>query len=259
MQRGSIVRGFVVGCVILACADPSHARTMQHAGPERGRPTTAPERLAAPPPRGFLELCERSPSECRESGEDDGRDDALIRREAGNAFWSETFGAPAATTPPAGSPQPAPGLGGTPGGEPSMDLVAPNGVVLTMSPERWAVVDRINQSVNRNIRAESDQAQYGQADYWNVQSGRDEHGDCEDYALTKRHQLIAAGVPAEVLSFGIVRTPSGEVHAILILTTDQGDMVLDNLEPMIVHWDQTGYRWIERQTPGRPFDWRRVG
>ena len=42
------------------------------------------------------------------------------------------------------------------------------------------------------------------------------------------------------------------------LTTDQGDMILDNLSAWILHWDQTGYRWIERQTPGQPFDWRTV-
>jgi predicted transglutaminase-like cysteine proteinase len=234
--------------------DLSHARTPQHAGPEHTALPDAPEGTPAQPPEGFLALCERDPAECRESGEADGHDDAKIEKEADALEWRDAFSGPAAMTFPSGTqPAPAP----SPSNRSGMSgPIAPGALIMT--PERWALIDQVNQTVNRGIQMESDQAQYGKADYWNVQSGRDEHGDCEDYALTKRHQLIAAGIPPEVLSFGIVRTPWNELHAVLILTTDQGDMILDNLSAWIQHWDQTGYVWIERQTPGQPFDWRRV-
>jgi predicted transglutaminase-like cysteine proteinase len=246
--------------LVLVGGDLTHARTPpQHAGPERTQTPNAPEGPPAAPPEGFLVLCERDPAECRESGEEDGRDDDAIRKEASTVEWRDAFGGPAAAAfPPGATAVP-------PAGAPPVHLPSPAGSAaltasgaLVMTAERWALVDRVNQSVNRAVQMESDQAQYGKADYWNVQSGRDEHGDCEDYALTKRHQLIAAGVPPEVLSFGIVRTPWNELHAVLILTTDQGDMILDNLSAWVLHWDQTGYRWVERQTPGQPFDWRTV-
>ncbi len=245
--------------LVLVGGDLTHARTpLQHAGPERTSTPTAPEGRAAAPPEGFLVLCERDPAECRESGEADGHDDDAIRKEAHTIEWRDAFGGPAAAAFPPGATSPGVPPVHRPSPEPEDGgALNPDGA-LVMTAERWALVDRINQSVNRGIQMESDQAQYGQADYWNVQSGRDEHGDCEDYALTKRHQLIAAGVPPEVLSFGIVRTPWNELHAVLILTTDQGDMILDNLSAWILHWDQTGYRWVERQTPGQPFDWRTV-
>lgn len=251
LLRGARPKILLATGLVLVGLDFSHAHAPQHAGPERTAVPDVPEGAPAQPPEGFLALCERDPAECRESGEADGHDDAKIRDEAGELYWSDAFGAPGATNVPAGTP-PAPAF------LPSAlsGAIAPG--ALPMTSERWAQVDQINQAVNRGIQMESDMAQYGKVDYWNVQSGKDEHGDCEDYALTKRHQLIASGIPPEVLSFGIVRTSWGELHAILILSTDEGDMVLDNLTPWIQHWDQTGYQWIERQTPGQPFDWRHV-
>lgn len=45
----------------------------------------------------------------------------------------------------------------------------------------------------------------------------------------------------------------------LLIDTDKGAMVLDNLSPWIRRWDQTPYTWIARQTPGDPLTWRAVG
>lgn len=212
--------------------------------------TSTPVGRAAKPPPGYLALCERDPAECRASTADPATDDD-IRDEATSLYWKEAFGpngAPAAAPPSAEAPDPnAPEPAGlNDAGE------------LIMAPPVWALLYRVNNLVNRDIHMESDQRQYHQVDYWNVESGRDEHGDCEDYALTKRHLLMEAGIPPRVLSFGIVRTSWGELHAILIVKSDQGDLILDNIVSDILHWDRTNYTWIKRQMPGDPFDWRTV-
>lgn len=119
----------------------------------------------------------------------------------------------------------------------------------------WRLVNGVNRRMNRGIRNASDARLYGREDHWTQPSGDQPQGDCEDYVLAKRAGLIAAGVPAEALSIAIVETPWGESHAVLLLASDQGEYVLDNLSPWISRWDRVDYRWRERQAPGRPFDW----
>jgi len=96
---------------------------------------------------------------------------------------------------------------------------------------------RINSKVNAQIRPKNDGAQ----DVWSVDV---RSGDCEDYALTKRHELIKSGVPASSLSIAYVKTRSGEGHAILVVKTNNGNYVLDNLNASVRPLSQTGYRII---------------
>lgn len=134
---------------------------------------------------------------------------------------------------------------------------APEAAPLSLARADWRRVQRINREVNRAIRHREDSAVYGRPDQWAL--GEAGVGDCEDYALAKRAALIQAGVPARALSIALVRTRRGESHAVLLIDTDKGAMVLDNLSPWIRRWDQTPYTWIARQTPGDPLTWRAVG
>ncbi len=134
---------------------------------------------------------------------------------------------------------------------------APEAAPLTLARADWRRVQRINREVNRAIRHREDSAIYGRPDQWAL--GEAGVGDCEDYALAKRAALIQAGVPARALSIALVETRRGESHAVLLIDTDKGAMVLDNLSPWISRWDQTPYSWIARQTPGDPLTWRAVG
>jgi predicted transglutaminase-like cysteine proteinase len=118
---------------------------------------------------------------------------------------------------------------------------------LVLDSENWALLNRVNRSVNRRIRNASDLSNYGQLDYWQAPSGSSPRGDCEDYVLTKREELIAAGVPATALSIAIVETRWGESHAVLLVAGDTGEVVLDNLSSWISRWDRTDYTWRERQ------------
>jgi len=130
--------------------------------------------------------------------------------------------------------------------------------VLVMDKARWKRLKTINRDVNRRVRRGSDARLYGVADFWNAPQGRDARGDCEDYVLAKRRELIAQGFAAETLSIAIVTTAWDESHAVLLVATDEGEMVLDNLTPRISRWDRVNYRWGERQAPGKVFDWVRM-
>lgn len=287
MFRSAVITGLAIGLSLMAGVSPSHAADGRATAPAAAR-STIPMITAAAAPAGFLAMCQRLPRECRASGE---VDDARIQREARTRYWREAFG-DNRTAAPASDERPLPrataagaelvphavsfeldGLAADVTPDAELELIArsprevasdPEGAAdasttVTMTADLWALVRGVNQQVNRSIRAVSDTANYGQADYWALQSGRDQSGDCEDYAMTKRHHLIEAGVPSDALTFAIVRTSWGELHAVLILATDEGDMVLDNLTPWIVRWDKTSYRWIERQMPGHPLEWRSIG
>jgi predicted transglutaminase-like cysteine proteinase len=121
----------------------------------------------------------------------------------------------------------------------------------TVGPDDWSKVVRVNKQVNKAIIFREDERTWGANDYWALPLEQGvRSGDCEDYVLEKRRALQAEGVPKEALSIALVITPWGESHAVLLVATQKGEMVLDNLSPWIVPWSQTGYRWLTRQAPG---------
>jgi len=73
-------------------------------------------------------------------------------------------------------------------------------------------------------------------------------GDCEDFALLKRRELAAKGFSLSNLLLTVVRKPDGEGHAILTVRTADGDFVLDNLDPKVRRWNETGYVYVKRQS-----------
>ena len=125
--------------------------------------------------------------------------------------------------------------------------------VVKLSPAQWLELQEVNQAVNLAIKPMDDERHYGRAEYWNIPT--DGLGDCEDYALTKRKELTAAGYPISALRIAIVVTRQGERHAVLTVATDKGDLVLDNLNDEVKGWNSTGYRWIERQDPVHAMQW----
>ena len=52
-----------------------------------------------------------------------------------------------------------------------------------------------------------------------------------------------------------MRNWDGERHAVLTVSTDQGDYVLDNLDGEVLPWKQTDYVWVERQAANSPSKW----
>ena len=80
-------------------------------------------------------------------------------------------------------------------------------------------------------------------------------GECHDYAVTKRHQLLGLGWPEQDLLLSEVVTSWGEHHLVLVIRTSDGDLVADNLNPSIRIWSQTPYQWVRIQSPGNPLIW----
>ncbi|MDR3528521.1 MAG: transglutaminase-like cysteine peptidase [Rhizomicrobium sp.] len=133
-------------------------------------------------------------------------------------------------------------------------LATPNGSeVLTLNDQSWALLQSVNQTVNHKIWQQSDEAHYRRAEYWTIPT--DGYGDCEDYALAKRKDLIAAGLPTQALRLAIAETPKFGLHTVLTVVTDKGDFVLDNHSDEIRSWLDTGYRWLERQDGASPLKW----
>ena len=115
------------------------------------------------------------------------------------------------------------------------------------------MAQRINRHVNRRVRSISDTRQYNQAEVWALPTRRG--GDCEDFALLKKRELIAAGVAPGRLLIATALDRRRNGHAVLILRTDSGDLVLDNLTNRIRHWEDTGYSFLKLQNPDRPENW----
>lgn len=112
-----------------------------------------------------------------------------------------------------------------------------------------AELKRVNAAVNRAIRPTSDA---DDRDVWSVDVTK---GDCEDYALTKRKRLIDMGWSSKALRIAIARTAWGEGHAVLVVKTDMGDLVLDNRTNAIKPWRAAGLTWLKIQSGENPRIW----
>ena len=99
-----------------------------------------------------------------------------------------------------------------------------------------AILNSVNRSVNASIRPVSDRT-----DTWSLNP---KSGDCEDFALTKRSRLIRAGLPASALRIAVVRTRSGEGHAVLLVKTSAGEFVLDNIRKTVMKRHAMPYRVV---------------
>ncbi|HEV2508291.1 transglutaminase-like cysteine peptidase [Bosea sp. (in: a-proteobacteria)] len=127
-------------------------------------------------------------------------------------------------------------------------------VVLT--PERQRDLQEVNARVNSAISEISDREHHGREDVWSIPT--DGQGDCEDFALSKRKQLIERGWPSSALLIAVVGTPTGEGHAVLMATTSEGDLVLDNKTSRMLPWTQTGYLFFTRMSQSNPRAWEAI-
>jgi predicted transglutaminase-like cysteine proteinase len=126
---------------------------------------------------------------------------------------------------------------------------------IKLTPERIDDLVTINARVNSQIRAEHNDAGIA-GESWDLSPA---YGDCNDYAVTKRHELIARGWPAQSLLLAEVVTGWGEHHLVVVVRTRSADLVIDSLTASIRTWARTGYRWVRVQTPQNPMYWAKVG
>jgi predicted transglutaminase-like cysteine proteinase len=128
----------------------------------------------------------------------------------------------------------------------------PHPVALTAA--RFRDLIEVNYDVNRAITPRADQGSVVD-ERWRISP---QAGACHDFAVTKRHELLARGWASRSLLLAEVVVPWGEHHLVLVARTDQGDLVLDNLTGGIKAWSSTPYRWVRIQSPGDPNNWMTI-
>jgi predicted transglutaminase-like cysteine proteinase len=131
---------------------------------------------------------------------------------------------------------------------------APNQIV-RLTRGAFDRLEATNQAVNDAVLPATDMEIFGTLERWDYPSLV---GDCEDYVLEKRRELVALGWPESALLITVVRDEIGEGHAVLTVRTDRGDLILDNKTDEIVLWDVAPYQFVKRQSASAPSDWDAV-
>jgi len=98
-------------------------------------------------------------------------------------------------------------------------------------------LERANSLANSVITYQSDRSVYGELDYWAApaESLARQRGDCEDYAILKLALLEAIGIPTSSMSVVILKDTKRDLyHAVLAVSTNKGNFILDNVRNNVV-------------------------
>ncbi|MPZ10283.1 MAG: hypothetical protein GEU89_08730 [Kiloniellaceae bacterium] len=122
---------------------------------------------------------------------------------------------------------------------------------MELTVRRAARLIEVNKQINAALRYRND----ADKDYWEVGGSE---GDCEDIALRKLAELVNShGFPRGALTLSACKLDYNRGHAVVLLHSDKGVYVMDNLTPRILPWRDLPYKWVAREEPGAPFRlWR---
>jgi predicted transglutaminase-like cysteine proteinase len=124
-----------------------------------------------------------------------------------------------------------------------------------LNKARWSEMVNANARANNTVIPVTDQEYYGTEELWALPNA---YGDCEDFALMKRKELMSKGWPASSLLVTVVRQRNGEGHAVLTVRTDKADFILDNLNTEIRVWNKTEYTYLKRQAASHSGRWEDI-
>lgn len=104
-----------------------------------------------------------------------------------------------------------------------------------------AMAARVNQIMNEKPYI-LDNRNWGQSDYWETPvEFMSKGGDCEDFAIAKYSALRTLGVPEERMRVAIVQDLVKNIpHAVLVVYTDEGPVILDNQNKSLVDGADAG-------------------
>jgi predicted transglutaminase-like cysteine proteinase len=117
------------------------------------------------------------------------------------------------------------------------------------------LLERINRRVNAAIASARKDYDNNVDASWTIAP---DSGDCNDYATTKQHELRRRGFPSSALRLSVVKTADGDGHLVLVVTTINGELILDNLTNEIRPWKAANYRWLKIQSRNDPKLWVEV-
>jgi predicted transglutaminase-like cysteine proteinase len=126
---------------------------------------------------------------------------------------------------------------------------------IDLNAETSELLTRVNHSVNISIIPTPKSYGSDLQDGWTIAPNM---GDCNDYAVTKRHELLESGLPAKALRLSVVKTASGIGHLVLVVVTTKGDIVMDNLTETIRPWQSTDYHWLKIQSAADSRFWYEI-
>jgi predicted transglutaminase-like cysteine proteinase len=126
---------------------------------------------------------------------------------------------------------------------------------IELNAESSELLKRVNHSVNMSIAPTLKSYGSNLGDGWTIAP---ETGDCNDYAVTKRHELLENGLPSRALRLSVVTTETGIGHLVLVVATTKGDIVMDNLTEVIRPWQSTSYHWLKIQSAADAKFWHEV-
>ena len=129
--------------------------------------------------------------------------------------------------------------------------------VMRLDDRSWIELLSVNLAFNKAIEPVTDQDQFGVIENWDY--ARTGKGDCEDYVLEKRRELVKRGWPLSALLITVVIDKEGGGHAVLTVVTDRGEFVLDNQTDKVLPWSKSGLTFIRRQSPENQNVWQDLG
>jgi predicted transglutaminase-like cysteine proteinase len=115
----------------------------------------------------------------------------------------------------------------------------------------FADLRSVNNHVNRSITPQIDL----DPDIWSFGVTV---GDCEEYAIQKRADLVSLGWPTRDLRLAIAQIPDGRYHMVLLATFEGTDYILDNLTSRITQVHRSRYRFMMIQSREDPRAWYRI-
>lgn len=121
---------------------------------------------------------------------------------------------------------------------------------IELTAQRLEQMEQVNSVVNATIEPRLDVG----GDVWRLGAL---YGDCEEYVLAKREMLMRLGWPRSSLRITVVHDGVG-YHAVLVVETDQGAFVLDNLVGHITRVADSPYEFIVAESLDRPGGWVRI-
>ena len=121
-------------------------------------------------------------------------------------------------------------------------------------PEMRTTIDAANKEVNARCTFAPDLEWRGEENIWSFPfRGR---GDCEDFALEKRRLLASVGIPRAAMTLAIVHHATQLYsHVVLLIETQGGTFVLDNLNDQIACWSEAHFYFEGRERTDGRWDW----
>jgi predicted transglutaminase-like cysteine proteinase len=104
-------------------------------------------------------------------------------------------------------------------------------------------IEAANRAVNSVLSYREEDPYAADSDYWQTFMETIDRGtgDCEDYAIMKYHVLRAMGVRPEAMTLLVLKNAStGQYHAVLAVSLDGRNMILDSLTDRILEDDVAG-------------------